>query len=204
MTPPSIKGIAFSSIVADVVRLLEEGRIDRDALTVQLEAEDLRIMDEKIQPGLWYPTASYARFGAVLDQIEGGGQPSYFIGRGARAAERLFAAGVYSQLERADKRAAEIESEGALTRLDIRLTLSLWNAMFSFTTWSYEPDSSDTNTFTCNVGGASDFPEVLRLAAQGFLEYGFSRLAGSPVTVASERTGEDEIVYSFSLNAKSD
>jgi hypothetical protein len=202
MTTPSIKGIAFSSIVADVVRLVEEGRIDKDELAVRLEAEDLRFMDEKVQPGKWYPTASYARFGAVLDRIEGRGRPAYFIERGARAAERLFAAGVYSQLERADRRAAEIEGESSLTRLDIRVTLSLWNAMFNFTTWEYQPDPNDLNTFTCEVSGATGFPEVLRLAAQGFLEYGFSRLAGSPVAVASERTGEDQIVYSFDLNAE--
>ena len=32
--------------------------------------------------------------GAVLDDLEGGGRPEYFMDRGARAAERLFAAGL--------------------------------------------------------------------------------------------------------------
>jgi hypothetical protein len=191
--------MAFSSIVSDVKRLVEEGRIGEDFLEARLEAEDLRILEEKVQPGMWYPTASYGRLGGILDEIEGGGRPEYFIGRGARAAERLFAAGVYSQLERIEERAAQLDGPGALTRLDIRLTLSLWNAMFNFTTWSYEPDPGDPNAFICEVSGAADFPDVLRWAAQGFLEYGFSRLAGAAVSVSSERPDRDKIIYSFEV-----
>ena len=117
--------------------------------------------------------------------------------RGARAAERLFAAGLYSQLDRIDERAAEIDEESSLSRLDIKLTLSLWNAMFSFTEWTYEPDPDEPNAFTCVVDGATGFPEVLRLAAQGFLKYGFSRLAHSPVSVESKRPTKGQIIYSF-------
>ena len=40
-------------------------------------------------------------------------------------------------------------------------------------------------------------------AAQGFLEYGFSRLAKSPVSVSGERPSADQIVYSFAVENKS-
>jgi hypothetical protein len=162
MNTPSIKGLAFASIVADVKKLAEEGRIGEQDLEARLEPEDLRILSQEVQPGLWYPTASYGRLAAILSELEGGGRPRYFIERGARAAERLFAAGVYSQLA-----------------------------------WSYEPDPEDPLAFNCLVSGAAALPEPLRLAAQGFLEYGFSRLSKSNISVTMERRGEDQIIYHF-------
>ncbi len=199
MNTPSIKGLAFASIVADVKKLAEEGRIGEQELEARLEAEDLRILAEEVQPGLWYPTACYGRLAAILSELEAGGRPRYFIERGARAAERLFAAGIYSQLTRVDQRAAELDGAGSLTRYDIRATLSLWNAMFNFTSWSYQPDPEDPLAFNCLVTGATALPEPLRLAAQGFLEYGFSRLAKSDVSVTMESRDEGQIIYHFEL-----
>jgi hypothetical protein len=197
MTVPSIKGLAIVSIVDDVKRLVQEGRISEAQLEAALEPADLRILGQAVQASQWYPTASYARLGALLDEVEGGGRADYFVGRGARAAERLFAAGVYSQLERVDRRAAEREGGSPLTGHDIRVTLSLWKAMFNFTAWDYAADPENPRAFTVQVTSADEFPEVLRLAAQGFLEYGFSRLAKAPIAVTSARPDRDRIVYSF-------
>ncbi len=197
MTVPSIKGLAIVSLVDDMNRLVDEGRISQGQLESTLEPHDLQILGEAVQAGLWYPTECYARMGALLEKVEGAGRSGYFIERGARAAERLFAAGVYSQLERVDRRATELEHGSALTRHDIKMTLSLWNAMFNYTTWEYVPNPDDPHTFDIDVTAAAEFPEVLRLAAQGFLEFGFSRLAQSPMRVTSDRPGADTIRYSF-------
>ncbi len=199
MTRPSIKGLAIVSLVDDVNRLVASGHIGEAQLEAALEPIDLKILGEVVQTGLWYPTESYARMGALLEKVEGAGRADYFIERGARAAERLFAAGVYSQLERIDRRAVELEGGSALTKNDIKLTLSLWNAMFNFTSWSYQPDPKDPLAFNCLVTGATALPEPLRLAAQGFLEYGFSRLAKSNISVTMESQGEDQITYHFEL-----
>lgn len=203
MTQPSIKGLAMVSLVDDVKRLVASGQISEAQLETELEPSDLKILGKEVQAGLWYPTESYARMGALLEKVEGAGRADYFVERGARAAERLFAAGVYSQLERIDRRAAELEGGSALTKKDIKLTLSLWNAMFNFTTWSYEPNAEDAHAFTVEVTSAAGFPEVLRLAAQGFLEYGFSRLASEPVAVRSERPHRDLIRYLFQRGGES-
>jgi hypothetical protein len=197
MTQPSIKGMAIVSLVDDVNRLVASGLISAAQLEAALEPIDLKILGEVVQPGLWYPTESYARMGALLEKVEGAGRADYFVERGARAAERLFAAGVYSQLERIDRRAGELEEGSALTKKDIKVTLSLWRAMFNFTSWSYEPDPEDPHAFTIEVTEAAGLPEVLRLAAQGFLEYGFSRLANAPIEVGSERPRPDQIRYLF-------
>ena len=92
MPAPSIKGTAFQSVAEDVRRLAASGRVSREALEARLEADDLRLLDEKVAPGLWYPLSTYRRLTEVLLEVEGRGDPAYVVRRGARAAERLFAA----------------------------------------------------------------------------------------------------------------
>ena len=46
--------------------LLARRAITRDELEVALDAEDLRLLDEKVQPTAWYPIASYHRLLQVL------------------------------------------------------------------------------------------------------------------------------------------
>jgi hypothetical protein len=58
MAVPSIKGTAFQSVVEHLRRLLEAGWLSPDDLELRLEAEDLRLLDEKVLPGLWYPLAA--------------------------------------------------------------------------------------------------------------------------------------------------
>src|SRR5262245_53084124 len=99
---PSIKGSAFLSVVEDLKGLVASGRIRRPELEIRLRASDLRILDDKVLPGLWYPLDTYRRLTEILLEIEGGGKPEYVVRRGARAAERLFAAGLYLQLERGE------------------------------------------------------------------------------------------------------
>jgi len=74
-TAPSIKGSAFSSVIDDVRRLRDEGRLGSDELEARLEAADLALIDEKIQTALWYPIESYRRLSELLLDVEGGGDP---------------------------------------------------------------------------------------------------------------------------------
>jgi hypothetical protein len=192
----SIKGTAFASVVEDLRRLLETSRLPREALEARLEAEDLRILDAKISPGLWYPLASYARLSEVLVEVEGGGRPGYLVERGARAAERLFAAGLYLQLERGEEIGAEKRARGeAWGSIEGNLVTSLAGAIFNVSRWRFEIDPDDDRLQRIEVSEAEALPEVSRLAAQGFVEYTASRLAGAPIRVESERVGRDRIVF---------
>src|SRR5688572_1766603 len=103
MTVPSIKGSAFEAVVLDVGRLLQSGKIPREEAATRLEAEDLRLLEDKILPALWYPLASYRRMSELLWEFDGGRDPAYLMGRGARAAERLFDAGLYQQMQRGEE-----------------------------------------------------------------------------------------------------
>jgi hypothetical protein len=200
MNTPSIKGTAFQAVVEDLRRLLEAGRISRGALEARLEAEDLRILDTKISAALWYPLASYARLSEILVEIEGGGRPGYVVERGARAAERLFAAGLYLQLERGEVIGAKKRARGeGWTATEGNLVTSLAGAIFNVSRWRFEIDPSDDRLHRIEVCDAEALPEVSRLAAQGFVEYTASRLSGTPIRVESERVGRDRIVFRLRL-----
>ena len=205
MDTPSIKGSAFAAVVEDLRRLVESGRVSRDALELRLEAEDLRILHAKVSPGLWYPLASYERLCAVLVEVEGGGRPGYVVERGARAAERLFATGVYLQLERGQAIGAKKrERREGWSAVEGNLVTSLAGAIFNVSRWRFTIDPDDDRLHRIEVSEAAALPEVSRLAAQGFIEYTASRLSGTPLRVESERIARDRIVFKLRVRGAGD
>ena len=202
MAVPSIKGTAFQSVVEDLCRLREAGRLSEDALEARLEAEDLRLLDAKVLPGLWYPLASYGRLTELLMELEGGGRVEYVVARGARAAERLFAAGLYQQLVRGDAIGASKRAKSERwTEHEANLMTSLAGAIFSVSRWRYVTDPAVPGTSRIEVSEAEALPEVSRWAAQGFIEYTSSRLSGVTTRVTSERPSPDRIVFTLRQKA---
>jgi hypothetical protein len=182
---PSIKGTAFVSAHEDVRRLLEEGRLSRDELEAALPPEDLAILEEKISAGSWYPIRSYERLVEILVAAEAGGdREGYLSERGARAAERLAAAGIYRQLDLSFERLGS--SVG-------RLAASLSGAIYNFGEWQYR--SEHAGHFEIVVSDARDFPEAARLTAAGFIRCMASRIAAAPAEVTSERPAPDRVVF---------
>jgi hypothetical protein len=197
---PSIKGTAFQSVVDDLQGLVAAGRIGRAELETRLRAEDLRILEDKVLPGLWYPLATYRRLTEILLEVDGGGKPEYVVRRGARAAERLFAAGLYLQLERGEEIGARKRERGeGWTEREGNLVASLAGAIFNVSRWRFTVDPDEARVHRIEAAEAEDLPEVSRLAAQGFIEYTASRLSGAPVRVTSERLGRSRIVFTLRL-----
>jgi len=200
---PSIKGSAFQSVVEDVQGLVAAGRVSEAELEARLHAEDLRILGEKVLPGLWYPLATYRRLTEILLAVEGGGKPEYVVRRGARAAERLFAAGLYLQLERGAEIGAEKRARGeGWTAREGNLVASLAGAIFNVSRWRFTVDPDEPAVHRIEASEAAELPEVSRLAAQGFVEYTASRLSGAPVRVSSERPARGRIVFTLRLARK--
>lgn len=196
MAVPSIKGTAFQSVVEDLCRLREAGRLREDALAARLEAADLRLLDVKVLPGLWYPLASYARLTELLMELEGGGRSSYVVARGARAAERLFAAGLYQQLARGDEmREKKATTKERWSEQEANLMTSLAGAIFNVSRWRYVIEPGMAGTSRIEVTEAAALPEVSRWAAQGFVEYTTTRLSGVTTRVTSERPALDRILF---------
>jgi hypothetical protein len=195
---PSIKGTAFQSVAEDLQRLVAAGRITRAWLEARLDAETLRTLDDKVLPGVWYPHACYQRLTEILIEIDGGGRPDYVVRRGARAAERLFAAGLYLQRERGEEMGAEKRKRGeGWCEREGNLVASHAGAIFNVSRWRFRIDADDPTIHRIEAVEAAALPEVSRLAAQGFIEYTTSRLSGAPVRVTSERIGRDRIVFTL-------
>lgn len=198
MPAASIKGTAFQSVVEDLQGLLASGRVTREWIEARIDADDLRILDDKVLPGLWYPLATYRRLTELLVEIEGAGRADYVVARGARAAERLFAAGLYLQLERGEEIGADKRERGeGWTEREGNLIASLAGAIFNVSHWRFRVDPQDPAVHRIEVSEAEALPEVSRLAAQGFIEYTATRLSGGPVRVASERVGRGRIVFTL-------
>jgi hypothetical protein len=195
---PSIKGTAIQAVVADVVRLIQAGRIQADVLEARLEADDLRLLDDKILPGLWYPLPCYRRLTELLWEIEGKRDPAYLLARGARAAERLFDLGLYQQMQRGEEIGAEKRERGEnWGEFDGNLMTSLAGAIFNVSRWRYRIHPEVADVARIEVTDAAELPEVSRLAAQGFIEYTAARMTGVDVRVTSERPTPDRIVFSL-------
>jgi hypothetical protein len=186
LSQPSIKATAFQSVADDLQRLLEQGRLSRDELEASLEAGDLPFVDEKLAPTAWIPIATYARAVELLARIEAPGRrEAYLVERGERAAERLAALGIYSQLEATTERIGQ--------RIG-HMIVSLAGAMYNFSAWRYEPQGEERG-FAIHVEDAAAMPEVSRFATQGFIQYVATRANGHPTRVASRRPAPDTITF---------
>jgi hypothetical protein len=189
MTVPSIKGTAFLSAHADVNALLARRAITRDEIEVVLPAEDLRVLEEKVQPTTWYPIACYRRLIQLLcDKEANGDVQAYLIARGEKAGERIAATGIYQQLD------ASPERLGMRTG---RIVITVAGLIYNFTSWNFER-AGGFGEFSIRVEDAIDFPEAARFTTQGFVQYASTRIVGRPMRASSERPIPSRILFHVS------
>jgi hypothetical protein len=183
-----VKGSAIESVVADVIRLVEGGRVSRDELEVRLRAEDLELLDHKVVPALWYSLGSYGRLMELLFEVEGRRRIEYLVERGRRAADRIRAMGLYAQLK------GDWSTWG--TRVGTILA-TLGPAMYKDTQWRIELQSPGEKgmRFRLEVDCPPEFPDVCRHPTQGFVAYLAELYAGRTVHVRSERTSPERMVF---------
>jgi hypothetical protein len=187
MGESGIKGSAFESVVVDVNRLIEEGTLSRSELELQLTAEDLKVLESKVQAALWYPIDTFGRLTEVLLRKEGRGDFEYLIERGRRAAKRLVESGVYSQLS---------ANQATLGDRVGRVMITLGPGMYRDTEWEYESDiREDGRGFRIRVTIPADFPDLCRYSTLGCVEYLAQRSADNTFRVVSRR--ESPTLMSF-------
>jgi hypothetical protein len=180
-----VKGTAIESVIGDLKRLVEGGRISREQLELRLDAEDLELLEQKLLPSVWYPLGCYGRMTQLLLETEGRGRLEYLIERGRRAAERLRAAGLYAQLTAARERWGE--SLGSMM-------VTLGPALYRDTVSAY-CRLDEGRRFESQMSVPATFPDVCRHTTQGVIEHAASHAAGQPVRVTSERVSETRIVF---------
>lgn len=53
MRQANIKGTLFEAVIADLERVIEEGRLTREGLEARAEAADLALLEAKISATAW-------------------------------------------------------------------------------------------------------------------------------------------------------
>jgi hypothetical protein len=184
-----VKGTAIESVVADVNRLVEEGRISRDTLEVRLQAPDLKLLDTKIVPALWYGYGPYGRLMEILFEVEGRRSTEYLVERGRRAADRVRATGLYAQLK------------GNWSNWGDRvgtILATLGPALYKDTHWRIQMTgvSESAIAFRLEVDCPPEFPDLCRWPTQGFIEYIARMYAGEQkVRMRSERVSPERMLF---------
>lgn len=185
--PGGVKGTAVASVVEDLKRLIEAGRVRRDELEVRLHAEDLELLEQKILPSSWYPLGSQGRLTQILLEVEGRGSIEYLLERGRRAAERMREGGLYAQLS--------VDQERWGERIGAMM-IPLGPAIYRDTVWSIELSGKGAAMrFEITVEVQEDFPEVCRHQTQGFIEHASSYASGRPVRMSSTRVSPTRILF---------
>jgi len=182
-----IKGTAIESLVADVNRLVQEGRLRADELEAQLRPEDLEILGQKVLAALWYPLGTYERLTQLMLRVEGRGEIGYVVDRGRRAAARLRDSGIYGQLARERSKLGD--------RIG-RIMVTIGPAIYQDTHWEFRYESPEVATdFRIETRVPAAFPDLARYAAQGFIEYLSNLDRTHPVFVTSERASLTLVVF---------
>jgi hypothetical protein len=183
---PSIKATGFQSAADDLNRLIETGRISREEVEARVQAGDLRYLDKQLAATTWIPIDTYRRVVEILIEIEANGTPELYLhNRGVRAAQRLHKAGLYRQFE------ASSETWG--NRVG-KIATTMAAVLYNFTKWSFEL-GSQRGIFTITVDEATEFPDVARYTAQGYIEYTSRVVSGGQERVTSERPLPSRVIY---------
>jgi hypothetical protein len=183
---PSVKGTLFLSVVSDIRKLVDTCAISRDELERALPDEALVWVDQEILRDQWYPVRAFGRLVDFVWEHQGDREPEFMVRAGRTSAEEMVRAGVYSALQsRAQNWGGNI----------IHVMTTVSGALYNFMEWR-PVLTSDPRLFSLEVTEATEWPECLRLATEGFIQFLAERAAeGRPVQVRSERATPDRIVF---------
>jgi hypothetical protein len=190
---PSIKATLFQFASDDIAKLLDSRRLTRAELERRLPPEDLEYLGKQLAASGWVPMSTYARVSTIAIDLEcGGDREAYLRQAGLRAAARLHKIGLYQQFE------ASSEKWGLAVG---KILVTLANVSYNFMRWSFEEGDGPV-AFRVVIDDARHFPEILRIANEGFIAYFPPNVLGLPKTdVTSERVTPDRIVYTARIES---
>ncbi|MCP3984133.1 MAG: hypothetical protein GY723_07075 [bacterium] len=186
-----IKGAALAGSVEELCGLRDEGRLSQEQLEFSLQAEDLELLEGKVDPAVWYPIHIAERIVLLLFEVDGGGRIGYLRKRGRLAAERLIASGHYPQLD-------ALSGPGATTlgelRMLMRQAIRVHDALFDVGRWSVDADERHPARLKVTIEDAAEFPESMRHNVEGFFTRACEE-ARLDSNWLSERPRPDLLIY---------
>lgn len=185
---PSVKGTIFATAVAAVRRLQAAGGLP-EPLARRLSPAARGVLDERILDGAWYPIQLHCELLRLLRDAEGDGRREYLVEGGREAARALEASGLYRQM-RAAHGIRDLDRLGPVL-------VSMAGSIYNFTEWRFL--GGDPAASVVEVAGAAGFPDEVRWRAEGFIEQAVSHYLERRVTVRSERSGPDTLLFHVAL-----
>jgi hypothetical protein len=180
-----VKGVSFIRTIALVQGLVERGLVSQEALTVQLSPAALALLDQKIEPSLWYPLAEVDELSRLLVDIEGHGDPDYMRGVGAGALGTLLERDTFRSFIEGAMR----QKEGG----DGKTLVQLAGLIYDFGRWHFEGD--DLRRFVVVMEDAEALPDVAAQTAAGFIEALVLHCTGDAVHVEAARPDPGRVVW---------
>jgi hypothetical protein len=178
----SIKGSAFQSVRADVLRLIDSGALDLDEVGEELTAKDRDWLDAMVTPVSWMPIATYGRLLELLAIVEGGDDPiEYLRSRGREAGKRLLG-GAYQGLARASSR---LDLKG------VQIVIGAARPLYDFMQW--EASALPDGSFEVVLREARELPTCALHTAEGFLELYGELTSGTRPAISSTRPTSDTV-----------
>jgi hypothetical protein len=195
--PPSIKGLLLALDVEDVKALVRSGRLTRVELARRLAPRVLTLLDQPIQNGLWYDVEVDVQLLEILKEVSGKGDEC-LVARGAEAARKLHAAGLYQQFEYLSRMQLARESDpDARSRAfgrDMRILTTLSASSFNFGRWTTTEDAERPGCFRIDIADALAFPEPFCWTTLGYMNW-ISAQAGLPDLSRFTRPAPDRVVF---------
>jgi hypothetical protein len=182
-----VKGASFVRTCALVEGMVSRGQISREALAVQLSADALTLLGQKIEPSLWYPIHVVDELSRILVDVEGEGDPTYMRGLGA---------GTLGALLQRDTFRSFIE--GAMRHGSEGTTLvQLAGLIYDFGVWRFEGE--DLTRFTVSMAEAEALPELASHTVSGFMEALVQHCIGQAIRVEASRPEPDRAIWTARL-----
>jgi hypothetical protein len=196
---PSIKGSAFTKVVEDVGKLLDQQVLPRSEAERWLQPEDFALLGKEVVVSRWYDIRCYARMCELLLAVEGQGNPEYLRGRGRATARRLLEAGLYSQLEYLHRteasRTHDAKERFAALGRDLRLITTLSSSILNFSKWTSLKDPGHERRYLIEVSDAADVPEVLCWTSDGLVNQMATHHSGGGDLWSWERVRRDLLIF---------
>ena len=169
---PSIKGASISSLVEDIAKLRDSGGIPTELLAERLTDADRELLDRPVNVASWYDIHSYRRMAELLCEVEGR-REDLMRERGAAAAKRLAAAGLYQQMDTVasfdDDRQLDEDSRFQAYGRRLKLIATLSGAILNFADFRVLVDPDSPDRYCIEVHDAEAMPELLAYTSEGFI-----------------------------------
>ncbi|MGH0033689.1 MAG: hypothetical protein ACQGVK_01535 [Myxococcota bacterium] len=191
MSVPSVKGILLSATVAGIQAALAEGRTSRVQLEVQLDADQIPCLDEKLDPTRWYPVTLIGRMAEVLAGIMGGMPDEAQRKLGAAGVAIIRESGTYPQAD--FQPGSLVGASPTEIRAFARVTASVWPAMYDFGRTRVEWEEQ-TGAVVVHYEDVAACPESVRHTIEGFTAEVARIASDGHAQVTGERPSPDHFL----------